>query len=115
MSDALPGRPATLLRVFVGNHDKRHGVSLYEVIVERAREAGLAGATVIGGFMGYGSHAVVHHATLFRPHENLPVVIEVVDEDAKIRAFLPTLQELMGGGGQVILEQVCMIDTVGGA
>jgi len=100
---------ATLLRVFLGNHDVHGGRLVYEVIVEAARQAGLAGATVLSGFMGFGATSVVHRPHLFRLSQDLPVVIEMVDEDAKIRAFLPRLEELLSGGGLITLEVLTVL------
>jgi PII-like signaling protein len=100
---------ATLLRMFIGDHDRHHGRSLFEVIVEEAKAAGLAGATVFGGFMGFGAASLVHEASPFRLSQDLPVVIEIVDSDEKIRAFLPRLQALAAGGGLITLERVTVL------
>lgn len=80
-----------LLRIFVGENDKHGGVPLYEWIVGRARERGLAGATVLRGIEGYGAHSQVHTAKILRLSEDLPVVIEIVDARDKIEAFLPEI------------------------
>lgn len=96
-----------LLRVFVGEGDREPGGgrALYEVIVERAREAQLAGATVLKGPMGFGRHSRTHSAKLLERSADLPVVIEIVDAEAKIDAFLPVVDELVGEG-LVTLEAV---------
>ena len=87
-----------LLRIFIGEQDKWHHTPLYEAIVLRAREAGLAGATVLRGPMGFGAHSRLHTAKILRLSEDLPVVIEIVDREDRIRAFLPELDDLIGDG-----------------
>jgi uncharacterized protein len=100
---------AALLKIFVGDRDRHGGRNLCEVIIEAARAAGLAGATAFGGFMGYGATSVLHHASLFGLSQDLPVVIEIVDSQAKLRAFLPHLEALLSGGGLVTLERVTIL------
>ena len=97
-----------LLRVFVGQSDKHGHVPLYEAIVSKARETGLAGATVLRGVMGFGRHSVVHTAKILRLSEDLPMIIEIVDSLEKIEAFLPIL-DTMVLEGLVTLEQVRVI------
>lgn len=101
-------RESMLLRIFVGESDRRDGKPLYEAIVLRAREAGLAGATVLRSPLGYGATSRIHTAKILRLSDDLPMVIEIVDEEAKINAFLPTLDAMMGGG-LVTLEKVQVI------
>jgi uncharacterized protein len=96
---------AKLLRIFVGENDKAEGRPLYEAIIRKAREAHLAGATVLRGPMGYGRSCLLHTTKILRLANNLPVVIEIVDSEAKIDAFLPTLDALMTGG-LVTVEKV---------
>jgi len=96
---------AKLLRIFVGESDRYKGRPLFEVIVERARARGLAGATVFRGVMGYGGHSRIHTARVLRLSEDLPVMIEIVDKEEKIEAFLPELDELIQEG-LVTLERV---------
>lgn len=91
-------REASLLRVFVGADDRFDGRPLHEVVVERARERGLAGATVLRGVLGYGAHSRIHTAKILRLSEDLPVVIEIVDATPRIEAFLPELDECMDEG-----------------
>ena len=98
----------SLLRIFVGESDKHGHVPLYEAIVLRAREAGLAGATVLRGVMGFGRHSVMHTAKILRLSEDLPMVVEIVDSLEKIEAFLPTL-DAMVPEGLVTLEPVRVI------
>ncbi len=97
-----------LLRVFVGESDKHGHIPLYEAIVLKAREAGLAGATVLRGLMGFGKHSVLHTAKILRLSEDLPMVVEIVDSLEKIDAFLPTL-DAMVLEGLVTLEKVRVI------
>jgi PII-like signaling protein len=94
-----------LLRIFIGESDKRHGRPLYEVIVEEARRRGLAGATVLRGVMGFGANSRIHTSKILRLSEDLPMVIELVDEADKINAFIPDL-EAMIREGLVTLERV---------
>lgn len=94
-----------LLRIFIGELDKWHHTPLYEAIVLRARELGLAGATVLRGPMGYGAHSRLHTAKILRLSEDLPVVIEIVDKEEKIQAFLPELDKMIPDG-LVTLEKV---------
>jgi len=96
---------AKLLRIFVGESDRYRGRPLYEAIVQKAREAGLAGASVFRGIMGYGAHSRIHSARLLRLSEDLPVTIEIVDEAGKIEAFLPVLDGMIAEG-LVTLERV---------
>ena len=101
-----------LLRIFVGEADRCHGRPLYEAIVHKARELGLAGATVWRGVEGYGAASRIHTAKILRLSEDLPVVIEIVDTEEKIRAVLPEIDALMeagGGGGLVTLEKAEII------
>ena len=94
-----------LLRIFVGEADRWHGRPLYEAIVLEARQRGLAGATVIKGFMGFGAHSRIHTAKLLELSQDLPIVIEIVDSKGKIEAFLPVLDGMIGSG-LVTLETV---------
>lgn len=96
---------AVLLRIFIGEDDKSDGRPLYEAIVLKAREAHLAGATVLRGPMGYGHSSRLHTAKILRLSEDLPIVIEIVDSRDKIDAFLPVLERLMMSG-LVTLENV---------
>lgn len=97
---------AALLRVFIGSRDRVGARSLYEVMVEEAREAGLAGATVYEGFMGFGANSVVHRTHVWGMSQDLPIVVELVDEESKIRDFLPSLKVLLSGGGMITLRKV---------
>jgi PII-like signaling protein len=97
-----------LLRIYVSESDHYHGRPLYEVIVERAREMGMAGASVLHGIMGFGAHSRMHTARVLRLSEDLPVVIEIVDKPERIDAFLPVLDTLVAEG-LVTLENVKVI------
>jgi hypothetical protein len=89
---------AMLLRVFLGESDRQGGLPTYEAIVLAARRSGLAGATVLRGPMGFGASSHLHTTKVPRLSTDLPVVVEIVDSDEKISAFLPQLDALMGGG-----------------
>ena len=97
-----------LLRIFVGESDRHGHRPLYEEIVLKAREAGLAGATVLRGVMGFGRHSLIHTTKILRLSEDLPMVVEVVDSREKIEKFLPVLDELIADG-LVTLERVNVI------
>lgn len=99
---------AVLLRIFIGESDRWHGQPLYEAIVLRAREMHLAGATVLRGPMGFGKASRLHTSKILRLSMDLPMVIEMVDSEEKIQAFLPALEEMIGGG-LVTLEKVKVI------
>jgi len=99
---------AELLRIFIGDSDKYHGRPLYEAIVEEARKAGLAGATVLRATLGFGANSRIHTAKILRLSEDLPMVVEIVDTPEKIAAFLPVLDGLMDEG-LVTLERVRVI------
>jgi PII-like signaling protein len=98
-------RDAMLLRVFIGEADEWRGKSLYEQIVLQARERKLAGATVLRGPMGFGKSSHLHTTKILRLSMDLPIVIEIVDSEEKIREFLPILDEMIAGG-LVTLERV---------
>ncbi len=101
-----------LLRIFIGESDRYHGRPLYEAIVRRAHELGLAGATVWRGIEGYGANSRIHTAKILRLSEDLPILIEIVDAEEKIRTALPefdTMMEASGGGGLVTLEHAEII------
>ena len=100
---------ATLLRIFIGESDRWKHQPLYETIVLKARELHIAGATVLRGPMGYGKSSQLHTAKILRLSMDLPLVIEIVDAEEKIQAFLPMLDEMMKGG-LVTMEKVRVID-----
>jgi len=100
---------AMLLRIFIGESDRWKHQPLYEAIVLRARELHLAGATVLRGAMGFGKSSRLHTTKVLRLSMDLPLIIEIVDGEEKIKAFLPVLDEMMKGG-LITLEQVRVID-----
>jgi uncharacterized protein len=92
-----PGE-AVLLRIYVGEDDRHDHKPLYEAIVLKAREMHLAGATVLRGPMGFGHSSRLHTAKILRLSEDLPVVIEIVDDEDKVKQFLPVVDAMMQGG-----------------
>lgn len=86
---------AKLLRIFIGESDKIKGMPAYEKIVLLAREKGLAGATVTKGVMGFGKKSIIHTAKILRLSEDLPMVVEIVDELAKIEDFINDLHRIL--------------------
>ncbi len=87
-----------LLRIFIGEADKHNGRSLYEEIVVKARELGLAGATVIRGMMGFGATSRIHSAKILRLSEDSPVIVELVDTSENLNKLLPFLDETVTEG-----------------
>ena len=102
-------KDAMLLRIFCGEKDRCGTQPLYEAIVLKARESHLAGATVLRGPMGFGKSSRLHTAKILQLSMDLPLVIEIVDEESKLRDFLPVLDGLMQGG-LITLEKVQVID-----
>lgn len=84
-------REGHLLRIFLGESDRHEGLPLYEWLVRKAREQGLAGATVLRGLEGFGAHSRLHTAKILRLSTDLPIVVEIVDTIEKIEAFLPVV------------------------
>jgi uncharacterized protein len=103
----LEGR-GKLVRIFIGESDTWHGKPLYQSIVERVREHGLAGATVIRGIEGFGAQSHLHTARILRLSEDLPILIEIVDTEERINEILPMLDEMVTEG-LVTLEAVEII------
>jgi PII-like signaling protein len=99
---------AVLLRIFIGENDRHYHQPLYEAIVLKAREMQMAGATVLRGPMGFGKSSHLHTAKILRLSMDLPIVIEIVDSEEKVNAFLPVLDKIMGGG-LVTLERAKVI------
>jgi hypothetical protein len=97
-----------LLRIFIGEGDRWHGKPLYEAIVARAREEGLAGATVLRGLMGFGAKSRIHTAKVLRLSEDLPIIVEIVDHAERIAKFMPLLDDMVADG-LVTLERVQVI------
>lgn len=106
---------AKLVRIFVGETDLIKHIPVYERIVQEARKLHLAGATVIKGCMGFGKTSLIHTAKILRLSENMPILIEIVDEEEKIKDFLPIIHNIFeeaGSGGLVTLEKVEIIKYV---
>jgi PII-like signaling protein len=99
---------AVLLRIFIGEGDRFGHHPLYEAIVLKAREQGLAGATVLRSPMGFGASSRFHTANILRLSTDLPIVIEIVDSEEAINGLLPALRGMMKGG-LVTLERVCIL------
>jgi PII-like signaling protein len=87
-----------LLRIFIGESDKYQRQPLYQWIVKKARESGLAGATVFRGLEGYGASSRLHTAKFLRLSSDLPIVIEIVDSDDKIENFIPQIDKAIKNG-----------------
>lgn len=87
-----------LLRIFIGESDKHEGKPLYEWIVLKAKEFGLAGSTVLRGIEGFGAKSRIHTTKILRLSEDLPIVIEIIDTIEKIEAFLPLVDEAITEG-----------------
>ena len=103
---------AVLLRIFIGEADRWHHQALYEALVLKAREMHMAGATVLRGPMGYGKSSHVHTSKILRLSYDLPLVIEIVDSEEKINAFLPVVDEMMESG-LVTIEKARVIEYRG--
>ncbi|MEQ4208330.1 DUF190 domain-containing protein [Actinopolymorpha sp. B9G3] len=103
---------ALRLTIFVGDTDQWHHRPLYHEIIHRAHKAGLAGATALRGIEGYGASNHIHTTRILSLSEDLPLIIVIVDDPDRIRAFLPQLDELIGEG-LVIVEPVEVIRYVG--
>lgn len=95
----------TLLRIFIGENERHEGRPLAEWIVRRAMEEGLAGATVLRGLQGFGLSHHLHTTRVLRLSEDLPLVVEIVDEEEKVKAFLPLLHDAVAEG-LITLEKV---------
>ncbi len=98
-------KEAVLLRIFFGEADRHDGHPLHEAIVMKARELQMAGATVLRGPMGFGHSSRLHTSKILRLSEDLPLIVEIVDTEEKINAFLPVLDTMMGSG-LVTIEKV---------
>lgn len=97
--------PAMLARIYIGEADRHHGAPLYEAIVAFLRERGVAGATVFRGIEGFGARAHLHTTRILRLSEDLPILIEVVDQEDRLRSVLPEI-DAMVGDGLITLERV---------
>ena len=97
-----------LLRVFIGKSDRYEHKPLYEMIVQKVRQLGLAGAAVLRGTEGFGAHSTVHKSALLELSSDLPIVIEVIDSEAKIQTLLPHLETIVTEG-MVTMEHVMIL------
>ena len=103
---------AKLLRIFVGSSDKMNNTPLYEFIVYEAKRFGIAGATVLRGVMGYGASSMVHSAKILAISDDMPIIIEIVDEADKVEKFLASIErhfENSRFGMLVTLEKINVI------
>ena len=101
-------REGQLLRIFVGESDRWKGRPLFEAIVQEARRQGLAGATVFRGFEGFGARSRIHTSRILRLSQDLPILIEIVDAEDKVQAFLPVLDDMVQEG-LVTVEKATVI------
>lgn len=95
-----------LVRIFLGESDRFHHMPLSRALLERLRREGFAGATVIHGVAGFGASSVIHTASLVELSSDLPVLIEVVDDQQRVDRLLPILDEMVTGGALVTIERV---------
>jgi len=100
---------AALLRIYMGESDREGGHPLHETVVLAAREAGLAGATVLRGVLGYGRSSRLHSAKILRLSDDLPLVVEIVDRRDRVEGFLDRLAALVGERGLITLETVRVV------
>ena len=106
---------AKLLRIFVGESDRYNSKPVYEDIILKAREAGLAGATVLKGIMGFGANSIIHTTKILTLSEDLPLIIEIVDELKRIEDFIPVINEIFENaniGGLVTIEKAEVIKYI---
>lgn len=87
-----------LLRIFIGESDKKEGIPLYEWIVRKAKHEGISGATVLRGIEGFGGSSQIHTAKILQLSTDLPIIIELIDSLEKIEAFMPIIESAVEGG-----------------
>jgi PII-like signaling protein len=104
--------PAKQVRIYIGDSDLWHGKPLYAAIVQRAHDLGLAGATVLHGLEGFGATTRIHTARILRLTQDLPIVIDIIDKEERITAFLPVLGEMVTEG-LVTLQDIEVVRYVG--
>jgi PII-like signaling protein len=105
----------TLVRVFIGESDQWHHQPLWRALLERLRREGFAGATVIRGIAGFGAASVIHTSSIVDLSGDLPILIEVVDDQEHIDALVPILDEMVTAGALVTMEKVRVIKYAAGA
>ncbi len=98
-----------LVRIFLGESDQFHHTPLARALLERLRREGFAGATVIHGVAGFGASSVIHAASLVELSSDLPVLIEVIEDEARVERLLPILDEMVTGGPLVTVERVRVV------
>jgi PII-like signaling protein len=103
-----------LVRIFIGESDRWHRTPLARALLERLRRDGFAGATVLHGVAGFGANSVIHTASIVELSSDLPVLIEVVDDEAHLAQLLPILDEMLTGGALVTVEKVRVIRYAAG-
>src|SRR5947208_12141205 len=96
----------TLVRIFIGESDRWHHTPLYRALLERLRREGFAGATIVHGVAGFGPSSVIHTANVLELSADLPVIIEVVDDEEHVQKLVPILDEMVTGGALVTMEKV---------
>jgi hypothetical protein len=104
-----------LVRIFIGESDRHHHTPLSRALLERLRREGFAGATVIHGVAGFGANSVIHTASMIELSTDLPIVIEVVDDQAHVDKLLPILDEMLTGGALVTVERVRVLKYAAGS
>ena len=97
-----------LLRIFIGESDRHEGRPLYDAIVQKAKDLELAGATVLRGSEGFGAHSVVHESKLLEMSRGLPIIVEIVNIEEKVKLLLPFLERTVEEG-MVTMEYVIML------
>jgi PII-like signaling protein len=105
----------TLIRIFIGDGDTWHHQPLHRALLERLRREGFAGATILRGVAGFGAASVIHTAHLVDLSADLPVLIEVVDDDEHVQRLLPILDEMITQGALVTMEKVHVVRYAAGA
>ena len=103
-----------LVRILLGESDQFHHVPLSRALLERLRREGFAGATVVHGVAGFGASSVIHTANLIDLSSDLPVIVEVVDDEAHVERLLPILDEMVTGGALVTVERVRVVKYAAG-
>ena len=103
-----------LVRILLGESDRFHRMPLHRALLERLRREGFAGATVLHGTAGFGASSVIHTASLVELSSDLPVLIEVVDDQAHVDRLLPILDEMITGGALVTVEKVRVLKYAAG-
>jgi uncharacterized protein len=104
----------TLVRIFIGESDQWHHQPLYRALLERLRKEGFAGATVVRAVAGFGAASIIHTAHLVDLSSDLPILIEVVDDDEHVKKLVPILDELVTGGALVTMEKVHVLKYAAG-